>query len=53
MLDTTNNGGAVFLPKFSLDEKLEAIRRYQRGTEGVKSIAQSLGMNHEALRMWI
>lgn len=41
------------MPKFSLDEKLKAIRRYQRGTEGVKSIAQSLGMNHEALRMWI
>ncbi|MGR6130506.1 IS3 family transposase [Paenibacillus sp. S33] len=41
------------MPKFSLDEKLEAIRRYQSGTEGVKSIAQSLGMNHEALRMWI
>jgi transposase len=53
LLDTTNNGGAVFLPKFSLDEKLTAIHRYQHGTEGVKSIAKSLGINHEVLRMWI
>jgi transposase len=53
LLDTTNNGGAVFLPKFNLDEKLKAIHRYQNGTEGVKSIAKSLGINHEVLRMWI
>ncbi|MCR2808078.1 IS3 family transposase, partial [Paenibacillus soyae] len=41
------------MPKFSLDEKLEAIYRYQNGAEGVKSIAKSLGINHEVLRMWI
>ncbi|RAP75281.1 IS3 family transposase [Paenibacillus montanisoli] len=41
------------MPYFSLDEKLNAIHRYQDGTEGVKSIAKSLGINHEALRMWI
>jgi transposase len=41
------------LPKFCLDEKLKAIHRYQNGTEGVKSIAKSLGINHEVLRMWI
>lgn len=41
------------MPKFSLDEKLEAIHRYQNGAEGVKSIAKSLGINHEVLRMWI
>jgi len=41
------------LPKFSLDEKLEAIHRYQNGAEGVKTIAKSLGINHEVLRMWV
>ncbi len=41
------------MPKFSLDEKLKAIHRYQNGTEGVKSIAKSLRINHETLRMWI
>lgn len=41
------------MPKFSLDEKLEAIHRYQNGAEGVKSIAKSLRINHEVLRMWI
>lgn len=41
------------MPKFSLDEKFEAIHRYQNGAEGVKTIAKSLGINHEVLRMWI
>ena len=41
------------MPKFSLDEKLEAIHKYQNGAEGVKTIAKSLGINHEVLRMWI
>ncbi|MCY9660214.1 IS3 family transposase [Paenibacillus anseongense] len=41
------------MSNFSLDEKLKAIQRYQNGTEGVKSIAKSLGINHEVLRMWI
>ncbi|MDQ0116544.1 transposase, partial [Paenibacillus harenae] len=41
------------MPKFSLDEKLEAVHRYQNGAEGVKSIAKSLRINHEVLRMWI
>ncbi|ASR49811.1 hypothetical protein B4V02_25625 [Paenibacillus kribbensis] len=53
MLDATNNGGAVFLSKFSLGQKLEVIHRYQTGNEGVKSIAESLGVHHEVLRMWI
>ncbi|MEV5027385.1 IS3 family transposase [Paenibacillus sp. LPE1-1-1.1] len=41
------------MPYLSLDVKLKAIHRYQNGAEGVKSIAKSLGINHEALRMWI
>jgi len=41
------------LPNFSLDEKLKAILRYQNGTEGIKSVAKSLGINHEVLRMWV
>ncbi|WP_425270798.1 transposase [Paenibacillus kribbensis] len=32
---------------------MEVIHRYQTGNEGVKSIAESLGVHHEVLRMWI
>lgn len=46
-------GGAVFLSKFNLDLKIEAIHQYLSGNEGIKSIAKSLGINHEILRMWI
>lgn len=41
------------MSKFSLDEKLKAIHRYQNGAEGIRSIAKSLGINYELLRMWI
>jgi len=41
------------LSKFNLDMKMEAIHRYLSGNEGVKSIARTLGINHEVLRMWI
>jgi transposase len=53
LLDTTNIGGAVFLSKFSLTLKKEAIHQYLLGSAGVKSIARTLGINHEVLRMWI
>ncbi|WP_424768510.1 transposase, partial [Paenibacillus sp. sgz302251] len=46
-------GGAVFLTKFNLELKKEAINQYLSGTAGAKSIAKSLGVNHEVLRMWI
>jgi transposase-like protein len=46
-------GGAVFLSKFNLDLKIEAIYQHLSGNEGIKSIAKSLGINHEVLRMWI
>ncbi len=38
---------------YSLEVKLKAIHQYQNGIEGIKSIAKSLGINHEVLRMWI
>ncbi|MBM7569528.1 transposase-like protein [Paenibacillus sacheonensis] len=41
------------MSKFNLELKLEAINRYLSGTAGAKSIAKSLGVNHEVLRMWI
>ncbi|NEZ44824.1 transposase, partial [Paenibacillus alvei] len=46
-------GGAVFLSKFNLAFKKEAIERYLSGNEGVKGVAKSLGINYELLRMWI
>jgi len=41
------------LSKFNLDLKIEAIHQYLSRNEGIKSIAKSLGINHEILRMWI
>ncbi|WP_307535838.1 IS3 family transposase [Paenibacillus sp. W4I10] len=41
------------MSKFNLDLKIEAIHQYLSGNEGIKSIAKSLGINHEVLRMWI
>ncbi len=41
------------MSKFNLDLKIEAIHQFTTGTKGVKSIAKSLGINHEVLRMWI
>lgn len=41
------------MSKVSLSLKKEAIHQYLSGNKGVKSIAKALGVNHEALRMWI
>ncbi|MFE6076711.1 transposase [Paenibacillus sp. NPDC057886] len=41
-----------FFSKFNLDLKIEAIHQYLSGNEGIKTIAKSLGINHEVLRLW-
>ena len=41
------------MTKFNAEKKMDAILRYQAGRESVKSIAKSLGVNHEVVRMWI
>ncbi len=41
------------MTKFNMEKKMDAIRRHQAGAEGVGSIAKSLGVNHEVVRMWI
>lgn len=41
------------MPYYSLEVKLKAIHRYQNGAEGIRSIAKSIGINYEVLRMWI
>jgi transposase-like protein len=39
--------------KFTNDQKLKVIARYQTQTESVNEIAKSIGANHEVVRMWI
>jgi transposase len=39
--------------KFTVEQKINTVDRYQRGNENVRDIAKSLGANHEVVRMWI
>lgn len=41
------------MAKFSSDEKLQAVIRYQIGTESMKSIAKSIGLHPTVLLNWI
>lgn len=41
------------MSKFTNEEKIEAAIRYQQGSEGVKSIAKSIGVHHTVLLNWI
>ncbi|MNJ39052.1 Transposase [compost metagenome] len=41
------------MTKFSSDEKLQAVIRYQNGSESIKSIAKSIGLHHSGLLNWI
>ncbi|WP_213530711.1 IS3 family transposase [Paenibacillus sp. J45TS6] len=41
------------MAKFSSDEKLQAVMRYQNGSEGIKTIARSIGIHHSVLLNWI
>ncbi|MCM3764924.1 IS3 family transposase [Neobacillus niacini] len=41
------------MSKFNIEEKIEAVNRYQQGAEGVKSIAKSIGVHHSVLLNWI
>jgi len=42
-----------FMTKFTNDQKIDAITRYQNTSENVNEIAKSIGANHEVVRMWI
>ena len=39
--------------KFSIDQKLDAITRYQNGSESIKEIAKSLGTYNSVVSNWI
>ncbi|WP_049827303.1 IS3 family transposase [Paenibacillus maysiensis] len=41
------------MAKFSPDEKLQAVMRYQNGSESMESIAKSIGLHHTVLLNWI
>lgn len=41
------------MTKFSTDEKLQAVIRYQNGSESLKIIAESLGLHHSVFLNWI
>ncbi|RUT37710.1 hypothetical protein EJP82_27815 [Paenibacillus anaericanus] len=42
-----------FMAKFTNEQKVDAVIRYQSQLESVKEIASSIGANHEVVRMWI
>jgi len=41
------------MTKFSTVEKLQAVIRYQNGTENLKTIAKSIGLHHSVFSKWI
>jgi transposase-like protein len=41
------------MAKFNIEEKLEAVIRYQQEAEGLTSIAKSIGVHHTVLLNWI
>ncbi len=55
MLDTNLTlGGAFFMARITLEQKLDAIFRYENGEESLNSIAKSLNLtNTETLHFWI
>jgi transposase-like protein len=46
-------GGAFIMAKFTVLEKLHAVKRYLNGTETQKAIADSIGVSKPVLRTWI
>ncbi|MCM3181265.1 helix-turn-helix domain-containing protein, partial [Cytobacillus horneckiae] len=50
----TNNGGAVFyMTKFTFDDKLWAVKEYEKGTLSHRDIANKLGTVHKTIQKWI
>lgn len=41
------------MTKFTTDQELEAITRYQNGSESVGEIAKSIHANESVVRNWI
>ncbi|WP_235872153.1 transposase, partial [Siminovitchia acidinfaciens] len=41
------------MAKYTIEQKIDAVLRYQNGHEGVGTVAKSIGVNHEVVRMWI
>jgi len=46
-------GGAVFLSKYTAEEKLQAEQRYLNGNESYKEIGQSIGVNKKSIFIWV
>ena len=55
MLDTNLTfGGAFFMARVTLEQKLDAIFRYENSEESLNSIAKSLNLtNTESIHFWI
>ena len=41
------------MTKFTSEEKIKAVIRYQGGVEGLKTIAKSIGVHNTVLLNWI
>ena len=48
-----NNWRCIFIAKFSSKDKIQAVKRYLEGTEGGKTIANSIGVHPRELYQWI
>lgn len=41
------------MPRFTTEEKIQAVKRYVNGTEGHKTIAKDIGVSHGVFSNWI
>ncbi len=46
-------GGAVFLTKFTKEEKIKAVKRYLEGNAGCHTIATEIGVHVSNLQYWV
>lgn len=50
----TNNGGAVFyMAKFTFEDKLWAVKEYEKGNLSYRDIAKKLGTVHKSIQKWV
>lgn len=41
------------MTKFTSEQKMNAVIRYQSGNESIQDVAKAFGANYEVVRMWI
>jgi transposase len=46
-------GGAFLMAKFTIEEKIKAVKRYLEGDKGCQTIAKEIGVHKSKVQFWI